>query len=238
MDADHPVEPDVASLFAPVAVEETFGGVLTEARQVLGGLDEHPASVAGAVLGDRSVVAMVGGLAGGRHQAEVACGTVAVLEAGDLAEGCEQRLCHGAADAGESGQQADAFFAIAQVGEQRIKVCDFLLDGLQQAQVAVDHLAAVVIEIEVAESFDAAWTEQVGGGLGDEAFGEHGVQAVLDRRAIGDEGGSAAGKSVEALRGGIGFPDARQEVAAQELGEDQGIHLVGFDLGFGNGFGA
>jgi hypothetical protein len=40
MDADHPVEPDVASLFAPVAVEETFGGVLTEARQVLGGLDD------------------------------------------------------------------------------------------------------------------------------------------------------------------------------------------------------
>ena len=33
-------EPDVASLFAPVAVEETFDGVLTEARQVLGGLDD------------------------------------------------------------------------------------------------------------------------------------------------------------------------------------------------------
>src|SRR5690242_21519196 len=41
MDADHPsgpAEPDVASLFAPVAVEETFSGVLTEARQVLGTL--------------------------------------------------------------------------------------------------------------------------------------------------------------------------------------------------------
>jgi hypothetical protein len=41
MDADHPrdpPEPDVARLFAPVAVEETFGGVLTEARQVLGTL--------------------------------------------------------------------------------------------------------------------------------------------------------------------------------------------------------
>jgi hypothetical protein len=38
MDADHPGEPDVASLFAPVAVEETFDGVLIEARQVLGDL--------------------------------------------------------------------------------------------------------------------------------------------------------------------------------------------------------
>ncbi len=40
MDADDPGEPDVARLFAPVAVEETFAGVLTEARQVLGLLDD------------------------------------------------------------------------------------------------------------------------------------------------------------------------------------------------------
>jgi hypothetical protein len=33
-------EPDVASLFAPVAVEETFDGVLIEARQVLGALHD------------------------------------------------------------------------------------------------------------------------------------------------------------------------------------------------------
>jgi hypothetical protein len=33
-------EPDVASLFAPVAVEETFAGVLTEAGEVLGQLDD------------------------------------------------------------------------------------------------------------------------------------------------------------------------------------------------------
>jgi hypothetical protein len=35
-----PGEPDVASLFAPVALEGTFGGVLTEAGQVLGQLDD------------------------------------------------------------------------------------------------------------------------------------------------------------------------------------------------------
>src|SRR5260370_18212110 len=40
MDADHPGEPDVARLFAPVAVEDTFAGVLTAAGQVLGGLDD------------------------------------------------------------------------------------------------------------------------------------------------------------------------------------------------------
>ena len=40
MDADHFSEPNVASLFAPVAVEDTFTGVLAEARQVLGQLDD------------------------------------------------------------------------------------------------------------------------------------------------------------------------------------------------------
>jgi hypothetical protein len=40
MNADGPSEPNVASLFAPVAVEETFAGVLAEAAQVLGQLDD------------------------------------------------------------------------------------------------------------------------------------------------------------------------------------------------------
>ena len=33
-------EPDVSQLFAPIAVEDTFGGVLGEAREVLGQLDD------------------------------------------------------------------------------------------------------------------------------------------------------------------------------------------------------
>jgi hypothetical protein len=41
MSADEPHrDPDVASLFAPVAVEETFAGVLAEASDVLGRLDD------------------------------------------------------------------------------------------------------------------------------------------------------------------------------------------------------
>ena len=41
MSADQPpADADVASLFAPVAVEETFAGVLTEAHQVLGQLED------------------------------------------------------------------------------------------------------------------------------------------------------------------------------------------------------
>jgi hypothetical protein len=39
MNAENPREPDVASLFAPVAMAETFAGVLGEA-QVLGQLDD------------------------------------------------------------------------------------------------------------------------------------------------------------------------------------------------------
>ena len=35
-----PGEPDVARLFAPVAVEATFAGVLSEATEILGQLDD------------------------------------------------------------------------------------------------------------------------------------------------------------------------------------------------------
>jgi hypothetical protein len=40
MSADDRREPDIASLFAPVTVAETFGGVLIEARDVLDQLDD------------------------------------------------------------------------------------------------------------------------------------------------------------------------------------------------------
>jgi len=41
MSADeHQAEPDVARIFAPVAVEDTFAGVLTEAASILGALDD------------------------------------------------------------------------------------------------------------------------------------------------------------------------------------------------------
>jgi len=40
MDAGDRGEPDVARLFAPVAVQDTFAGVLAEAREVLAGLDD------------------------------------------------------------------------------------------------------------------------------------------------------------------------------------------------------
>ncbi|MDQ2813907.1 MAG: hypothetical protein M3Z75_19075 [Actinomycetota bacterium] len=40
MSADDRQEPDIASLFAPVAVAETFDGVLSEARDVLGQLED------------------------------------------------------------------------------------------------------------------------------------------------------------------------------------------------------
>ena len=41
MSADErPKDPDVARIFAPVAVEDTFAGVLTEATSILGQLDD------------------------------------------------------------------------------------------------------------------------------------------------------------------------------------------------------
>jgi hypothetical protein len=37
---ERPRDPDVARIFAPVAVEDTFAGVLTEATSILGRIDD------------------------------------------------------------------------------------------------------------------------------------------------------------------------------------------------------
>jgi hypothetical protein len=41
----------------------------------------------------------------------------------------------------------------------------------------------------------------------------------------------------ELLGGFVGLPDAWQEVAAEQVGQDAGIDLVRFDLGRGDGLG-
>src|ERR1700735_5586859 len=42
-------------------------------------------------------------------------------------------------------------------------------------------------------------------------------------------------QAAELLGGLVGLPDRGQVVAAQELGEDLGVDLVGLDLGLGDG---
>ena len=66
---------------------------------------------------------------------------------------------------------------------------------------------------------------------------QHCVNPVTDRGALADQGRSACGESSVVFNGRCGHPDAGQVVAAQELRQDEGVDLVGLDVGLGDRFG-
>ena len=115
---------------------------------------------------------------------------------------------------------------------------EFLLHPVELAQMAVERIAAEGIEREGFEPGDVLHRKQIGGRGGDEPLMEHGVDAVLDSGAVGGEHGSLGGALAHEAGGVIGDPDFGQVIGAKQLSQDQGVDLVGFDFGAGDGFGA
>lgn len=227
---------DVAVLLGGQAAEEDAEGAGMEA-DVLGGLDEHPAGVAAALLGDAAVVAVLAGLVGGGDEAEIGGGLVGGGEAGGVAEGGEQGLGDGEIDAGQAHEELDPGVVMSMLGHLGSEEFDFGFDVGELAEVAVEGLAARGIEVELGEPAEVGGGEEIAGRGLDEALVEDGVDAVLEAGAVADEVGALGGEVAEGLGGGIGDPDGGEELGAEELDEDLGIDLVGFDAGFGDGAG-
>ena len=205
------------------------------AVQVLGGLDEEPSCVGVAVLCDGSVVAVLGGLSGFGDEAEVGGGVVAVGESGDIAEGGEECACDGDVDAGDGHQQADLLPAVGDGGDLLVDPLELALGGLEEAQVGIDGFSSDGVEIEALEESAAVGTEEPGDGRLDQALVEDGVDAVFQACDVCDEDGAVGGESAHVTSGLVGDPDLREKAGAKELGEDQGVHFVGLDLGGGDG---
>ena len=205
------------------------------AVEVLGGLDEEPSCVGVAVLCDGSVVAVLGGLSGFGDEAEVGGGVVAVGESGDIAEGGEESACDGDVDAGDGHQQADLLPAVGDGGDLLVDPLELALGGLEEAQVGIDGFSSDGVEIEALEESAAVGTEEPGDGRLDQALVEDGVDAVFQACDVCDEDGAVGGESAHVTSGLVGDPDLREKAGAKELGEDQGVHFVGLDLGGGDG---
>ncbi len=67
---------------------------------------------------------------------------------------------------------------------------------------------------------------------------QHGVNAVLEARAIGHQRGAFGGFAAQAAGIGVGLPHPRQVIQAQQVRQHGGVHAVGLDLGLGDGAGA
>ena len=115
---------------------------------VLGGLDQQPAGVAGALFGDGSVIAALAGLAGGRNQSQIRGGFVGSWETRRIAEGGEDSFGDGEIDAGQGHQKLHGGSLVGVHGDLRGESGEFLFDALELAQVAVERIAAEGIEGE------------------------------------------------------------------------------------------
>jgi hypothetical protein len=112
------------------------------------------------------------------------------------------------------------------------------LQVVELPQIAVDERAALGVDLDRLEPLQALGVEQLLARDLDQPHGEHAVDAVAHHRPLADQGRAAAGQFAEPAGLLVGLPDLRQEVAAEELGQDVGVDLVGLDLGLGDGFGS
>src|SRR5271165_1264285 len=198
-------------------------------------LHQHPAGMAAALFRDGSVIAMRGGLAGGRNESEISRGFIGGGKAGDIAQHGEQSLRDGKVDAGQSHQQFDARIVVGLLSECAGEIENLLFDVTELPELTIERLAAERIDVELAEPGERARREEIVVRSGNQALVQNGVDAILDAGAVGDEVGALGGLMAEGDGGLVGDPHARKKVCAQKIGQHQRVHLVGFDFRFGDG---
>src|SRR5271165_3377712 len=220
-------------LFRQLAKEHTQRAGMKGQR--LRPLHQHPAGMAAALFGDGSVIAMRGGLAGGRNESEISRGFIGGGKAGDIAQHGEQSLRDGKVDAGQSHQQLDARIVVGLLSECAGEIENLLFDVTELPELTIERLAAERIDVELAEPGERARREEIVVRSGNQALVQNGVDAILDAGAVGDEVGALGGLMAEGDGGLVGDPHARKKVCAQKIGQHQRVHLVGFDFRFGDG---
>jgi hypothetical protein len=129
------------------------------AADVLRGLDQHPARLAVASLGDRPMLGVLGRLPGARLQAEIARGVIAVGEAAEIAERRQRGLRAQHIHSWQRDQQFDPRVSTSESEQRLVQLADGVLQPLQQMQVAAERGAAVSIDLQLIQPLPRAPTE-------------------------------------------------------------------------------
>src|SRR5271166_3774036 len=146
-------------LFGQLAEEHTErSGMKSESLRAL---HQHPAGMAAALFGDGSVIAMRGGLAGGRNESEISRGFIGGGKAGDIAQHGEQSLRDGKVDAGQSHQQLDARVVVGLLSECAGEIENLLFDVTELPELTIERLAAERIDVELAEPGERLRAEEI-----------------------------------------------------------------------------
>ena len=126
---------------------------------------------------------------------------------------------------------------IGFVNNHQIDRDGLLGECLEEAKVGVDQGSVQWVEFDVLEPGESFVGKESSRGGFDQPACQHRVDSVANGRALIDQGRAAGGEGTFVLDVRRGHPDARKVIAAQELGQDQRIDLVGFDIGLGDGLG-
>ncbi len=139
-----------------------------------------------ALLGDAAVVTLATGLMGGRHKSEVSGGAVGGIEAGEITKGGEDGLGDGEVDARQSHEELNLLVSECEFGKLTGEEGDFGFDLIEQAELAVQEIAAILIDGDLrAKPFQISNREKIARRVGNESLVKNGVDAIFDASTIG-----------------------------------------------------
>ena len=207
-------------VLVPLAIGRMPGGVG-------GGLDEGPAQVLRAVLGERTAIVAAARLADDRAQPGVPGELLGGREPGDVAELGGDRVPEHPGDSGDAHEQWD----IRVIGASRLQVgrapLDLRLELVDEPQARGQGGRPGLGDGQAREQLASLRPEEVAHRDRVTERDQGGVDAVLERRPVAHEVEPEPRALALCPDGRVGQPDRRHEVATPELGEDPGVDLVG-----------
>ncbi len=123
------------------------------------------------------------------------------------------------------------------LNDQRIHRVALACQRFKQTQVGVDQGSVQRVELDLLEPGQPLVGEKTSLGNGDESARQYRVNPVTNAGTLMDKSRAPGGEGPVVLDGRRRYPDARQVIAAQQVGEDPGIDLVGLDVGLGDRLG-
>ncbi len=193
----------------------------------VGGFDQRPAQVVGAVLSQGAAPVALAGLVDAGGEAGVADQLARAGEAADFADLGGDRVAEHPGDPGDRGQQGDVGVVGAEPAQLPLAGCDLLVELVDQHQACAQRRRPGLVQLEPREQVAAAGAEEIPLRVGYPVLEEDRVHPVLERAAVLDQVQTEARPLTLATHARVGQPHLRDEVAAGELGQHPAVDPVG-----------
>lgn len=199
-----------------------------------GTLDEHAAQVTAALLSDVPIAVGLTGSVDPRAEARVAHQFLGGGEAEDGANRSQDHHCGEQCEAGELHEIGQLFTprgGHAEPPQLGVQVGKLLAEMLQGGDVVARAEALGGRGVQVGSPLPVVLGEEVARWGSEVMTVEDAVQAILGGSPLFDQGVAMGEQGTEFADRWRGYPDLRDEVGGQQLGELDSVVLVGLDGG-------